>query len=63
MSLDAERIIRDSPIYWFDILAIARRNGDYERAAEAQRELERLGVQVRFRSTTRAIRKGGPHVA
>jgi hypothetical protein len=63
MRREVEQIVRNSPIYWFDVLAIARRNGDYERAAEAQRELERLGVQVRFRSTTRTKRKGGPHVS
>ncbi len=40
--------IKDSPIAWFYILEDARRQGDFERAAKAQRELERLGVHVRY---------------
>lgn len=44
----SDRTPRDEPTYWFAILDIAREKGDYGRAAEAQRELERLGVQVAF---------------
>jgi hypothetical protein len=36
----------DEPTYWFAVLEIARERGDFERAAEAVRELERLGVRV-----------------
>ena len=39
---------RDSPVAWFAMLERAIRDGDYERAAVAQRELKRLGVKVKF---------------
>ena len=38
----------DSPTAWFAMLEHARRVGDFKAAAEAQRQLERLGVRVRF---------------
>jgi hypothetical protein len=41
--------VRDSPVYWFTLLEAARRYGDYSTAAEADRELRRLGVQVSHR--------------
>jgi len=41
--------IRNSPIAWFYILEDSRRQGDFERAAEAQRELTRLGIQIRYK--------------
>jgi hypothetical protein len=44
--IDAE--IRDSPTYWFVVLEAARQRGAFEQAAEAKRELERLGVRVVF---------------
>jgi hypothetical protein len=39
----------EQPTYWFAVLQIARADGDREAAAEALRQLERLGVQVKFR--------------
>jgi hypothetical protein len=39
---------REQPTYWFALLEIARERGDHAAAAEAQRELERLGVRVRY---------------
>lgn len=39
---------RDCPTAWFSVLERARLEHDYERAAEAIRELRRLGVSVRF---------------
>lgn len=39
---------QDAPTYWFAVLEIARERGDFSRAAEAQRQLERLGVRVRY---------------
>jgi hypothetical protein len=48
---------RDAPTYWFAVLEIAREKGDYDRAAEAQRELARLGVQVRYQKPKAASRK------
>ena len=43
----------DQPVYWFVLLDSARDRGDYEAAAEAKRELERLGVKVAFRRPSR----------
>lgn len=40
--------VTDVPIYWFAKLERALDDGDFEAAAEAQRQLERLGVTVRF---------------
>ena len=42
-----ERTI-DWPLWWFARLEAAVERGDHEAAAEAQRELERLGVHVRY---------------
>jgi hypothetical protein len=39
---------RQSPVYWFVRLEKSRERQDHERAAEAIRELRRLGVDVRF---------------
>jgi hypothetical protein len=40
--------LNDWPVYWFAALERAVEKGDYEAAAEAQRQLARLGVQVRY---------------
>ena len=37
---------RQNPTFWFAVLEIARERGDFERAAEAKRELKRLGVSI-----------------
>lgn len=39
---------QDEPMYWFGVLEIAREQGDFERAAEAMRQLKRLGVCVTY---------------
>jgi hypothetical protein len=39
---------REEPTYWFALLEIARERGDFEQAAEAKRQLQRLGVRVRY---------------
>jgi hypothetical protein len=39
---------RDWPLWWFARLEAAIERGDYQTAALAQRELERLGVTVLF---------------
>lgn len=44
----ARREAEDSPIAWFLVLERARRMRDFERAAQATRELKRLGVTVRY---------------
>jgi hypothetical protein len=41
--------IDDWPLLWFARLEAAIGRGDYQTAAQAQRELERLGVTVRYR--------------
>ena len=38
----------DQPVYWFTVLEIARERSDFEAAADAVRQLERLGVRVTF---------------
>ena len=38
----------DSPIAWFYTLEDARQRNDFERAARAKRELERLGIVVKY---------------
>lgn len=38
----------DWPLYWFARLERAAIDGDHESAAEAQRELARLGVRVAY---------------
>jgi hypothetical protein len=38
----------DMPLYWFAVLERAVEEGDFERAAEAQRNLQRLGVRVAY---------------
>jgi hypothetical protein len=40
---------RNSTVYWFVRLENAREHQDHEKAAEAIRELRRLGIDVRFR--------------
>lgn len=38
----------DQPLYWFAILDRAVQQGDHVTAAEAHRELARLGVRVAY---------------
>lgn len=52
--------VSDSPTAWFAVLERARLDGDFELAAKAQRELNRLGVTVRFCRTV-AKRKAVRH--
>lgn len=49
MGTKQEEEFRDHPTYWFTVLHIALDRNDYSRAAEAKRELRRLGIDVRFR--------------
>lgn len=42
---------------WFSVLVNARRRDHFDEAAQAQRELERLGVTVKFR---RRVREAQP---
>jgi len=45
---DREIQPRDMPLYWFAKLQRAVEEGDFEGAAESQRELARLGVRVAY---------------
>jgi len=40
---------RNSVVGWFLELEVARERHDFEKAAVAKRELQRLGVEVRYR--------------
>ena len=48
---DDTRRPEDSPAAWFVVLERARRTNDFELAARALRELERLGVKVTYKPT------------
>jgi hypothetical protein len=50
--------VADHPIYWFCLLEDAMDRGDLQAAAEAQRELARLGVRVAY-GRQRPARQGG----
>jgi hypothetical protein len=54
----APRTHRDESTYGFAVLEIARENGDFEQAAQASRQLRRLGVQVTYRRPTVASAEG-----
>ena len=43
-----ESPVTESPVYWFVVLEQARASGDFERAAQAKRELERLGIRIHY---------------
>jgi hypothetical protein len=56
--------VLDQPVYWFCSLDLAVARGDHGAAAEAQRQLARLGVRVTYgrpRAAGRRPRKGVPH--
>ena len=41
-----DKAITEYPFYWFALLEQAAGDGDFQQAAEAQRQLARLGVTV-----------------
>jgi hypothetical protein len=45
----------DRPLFWLVILDQAVEKGDHATAAEAQRQLERLGVRVRYGRPRREV--------
>lgn len=47
------------PAAWFAVLEHARENNDFERAAQAIRELRRLGVHVKYPVHPRRHKRGG----
>jgi hypothetical protein len=42
---------RNDPLVWFTTMQISADQGNFEKAAEAKKQLERLGVFVRFKGT------------
>ena len=44
----------ESPIAWFGEMLLAIDRGDFERAAESQRQLDRLGWRVNRKRTRQA---------
>lgn len=46
--------VSSSPTYWFCILEQSRLSGNFQAAADAKRELKRLGVDVRYRLSASA---------
>lgn len=48
MSINLDELAANSPTAWFAVLEMAREREDHERAADAIRQLRRLGVEVRF---------------
>jgi hypothetical protein len=45
---DQDETFENEPIYWFAVLDGAVERGDHATAADAQRELARLGVKVAY---------------
>ena len=45
---DSDPEVRDWPLWWFARLEAAVIRGDHAAAAEAQRQLRRLGVRVAY---------------
>lgn len=52
----------DLPAYWFCVMESAKEKGDFERAAHAKRQLERLGVHVVY-GPPQAVTCGGSNDA
>ena len=52
---------QQEPVYWFVVLEKALERSDFDEAAHAQRELNRLGVCVSYRR--RRDRKESPHAS
>jgi hypothetical protein len=52
-SIKPKRDHHQEPTYWFALLEIARESGDFENAAEAKRQLQRLGIRVSYKRPQR----------
>ena len=50
----------ESPIAWFGEMLIAIDRGDFERAAESQRQLNRLGWRVTRKGSRHTPRQAAP---
>ena len=53
----AHQRAENSPTVWFAVLEHARENNDFERAAEARRQLEALGVRITY-SRPKGVSRG-----
>jgi hypothetical protein len=53
--MSASEVIRDWPLLWFADLDAALRRGDWRRAQNSRRKLERLGYEVRFTFPVEAL--------
>lgn len=58
MGTDRRTEAIDSPTAWFCALEAAKNRNDFAAAAEAVRQLRRLGVEVRFLRRTSRPKKG-----
>jgi hypothetical protein len=54
--------VRDNPTFWFAVMESAKEKGDFEGAARAKRELERLGVLVTYQKP-RGARREAAHAS
>ena len=61
--MNGKRISRDkyadSPVAWFVVLERARHDRNFELAAKARQELDRLGVTVKYRRLATLRQQGG----
>jgi hypothetical protein len=48
MSDTKKNSAQDEAVYWFAVLESARERSDFDTAAQAKKELERLGVRVSY---------------
>ena len=53
--------LESDPDYWWIRLSTAMRRGDLEAAAEAQKRLSELGVDVRFRRVSASAERDDIH--
>jgi len=60
-TLDPDVTRRDDAPYWAATAVIALRSGDMPRVTEAQQQLARLGVNVRFTTPARKRREAVAH--
>jgi hypothetical protein len=52
---------REDPLVWLLLLERGRKTGDFELAARAKRELERLGIRVIYQRPRRKREKSRVH--
>jgi hypothetical protein len=63
MSATKQKKTIDWPVWWFVRLEAAVEKGDHIAAAEAQRQLDRLGVRVAYGIPKASRERGMGHVA